>query len=67
MNIVEVNVGDKVRDCDPRNINSIKDVVAVTEEYVTVKRGSKETRIKRARVHADANKKKGYFVMPRVI
>jgi hypothetical protein len=61
--MLEVKVGDQLRDCDPRKANVTKDVVAVTDEYVTVKKGKKETRIRRDRVHEKADKKKGYFLI----
>jgi hypothetical protein len=69
MAMLEIKVGDQVRDCDPRRAAavSVKDVVAVTDEYVTVKRGNRETRVQRDRVHEKIESKKGYLLIKKAV
>jgi hypothetical protein len=61
--MLEIRVGDQARECDPRFGHPVKDIVAVTDEYVTLKRGNRETRVKRAMFHENAEKKKGYLLI----
>jgi hypothetical protein len=65
--VLPVQVGNLVRDCDPRSGGRVKVVTEVTDQKITV-RGrhmlTPETKVSRARVHTNPNKKTGYYLVP---
>lgn len=62
--MLEVKVGDQVRDCDPRSPH-VKEVVSVNETHITVKRGPyPPSKVRRDRVHNKSDAKKGYYLIP---
>lgn len=66
MKLLEVKVGDTLRDCDPRTGESHRNkvVISVSADYARVRNGHRETSIARTRIHDDANKKSGYLLIP---
>jgi len=65
--VLPIQVGDLVRDCDPRSNGRVKVVVDVAPVKITVASrhsiGS-TTQVSRTRVHANPVKKSGYYLVP---
>jgi putative transposase len=62
--MLELKVGDKLRDCDPRANGAVKEVTAFDDVYVWLKRvngNGPTSRVRRDRIHINAERKKGYF------
>jgi hypothetical protein len=66
--LLEVKIGDTLRDCDPRTKVLVRDkvVIAVHVDHVSVRNNNthRTTNIFRSRLHDDANKKSGYLLIP---
>ncbi len=62
--VLDISVGDLVRDCDPRTAVRNKTVIKVEPTHVTVE-GVGLSRISRARIHLDAKRRSGYLLVGR--
>jgi hypothetical protein len=61
--MLDVKVGDKLRDCDPRSQGITKIVVKVEPDRVVVRLGNRETSLARIRIHNKPEKKSGYCLV----
>lgn len=64
---LDVKVGDKVRDCDPRTagVRREKSVIRVGPKYITVQSMAATSMVRLDRLHDKPNKKSGYYLVPR--
>ena len=65
--VLPVQIGDLVKDCDPRSNGRVKVVTDVAPVKITVASrhsiGS-TTQVSRTRVHSNPVKKSGYYLVP---
>ena len=61
---MDIKLGDKLKDCDPRSNGRIKEVIAFNDDFVYLD-GPAKSRVARRRIHNKPESKKGYYLMPR--
>lgn len=63
---LEVKVGDRLRDCDPRTSKrrAVREIVAVSATEVRLRRGNRVTTVSRLRVHDNPTRRTGYYLLP---